>query len=175
MVYKRAIINISDLNKSLYNHIEELGTVNNMRKDILKMKSYFIGCRNASSKRLLLLLQSRQHFVENSVMYSLRDLVDLENKTLLTTLQKIYDLFSNHIRRDCEICKNRGFICEYCNSGKIIFPFDDDVFVCPKCECTYHERCYDNRRRDCLRCSRRRERKSTTTTIISEGELDDTK
>ncbi|XP_075257478.1 uncharacterized protein LOC142349647 isoform X2 [Convolutriloba macropyga] len=175
MVYRKAIVNISDLNPSLYNHIEELGTVNNMRKDILKMKSYFVGCRNASSKRLLLLLENRQHFVENSHMFSLKDLVDIENKSLLTTFQKIYDLFSNHIRRDCEICKNRGFICELCDSGAVIFPFDDNVHVCPTCESTYHERCYENyRKQECPRCSRRRQRKSTVNTIVSENELDET-
>ena len=159
-MHRKAVIDISKLNSSLYNHIEELAHVNQCRIDILKMKTYFIGCRNASSNRLLLLLQSRQHFVENANMYSMQDLVDIENKSLIPILDKIHTMFSNHIRRECEICRNKGFICEICNSNQIIFPFDTHVYVCAVCSNTYHENCFDEGNAECLRCSRRKNRKT---------------
>lgn len=158
LMHRKAVIDISKLNTSLYNHIEELAHVDQCRMDILKMKTYFVGCRNASANRLLLLLQSRQHFVENANMYSMQDLIDIENKSLIPILDKIHTMFSNHIRRECEICRNRGFICEICNSNQIIFPFDTHVYVCAVCSNTYHDNCFEEGNAQCLRCSRRKNR-----------------
>lgn len=77
------------------------------------MKDYFRTCREANSKKLLWKLEHRQHFVETSYMYSLQDLLDVNNGSLLTFLQKIQEEFTTHIKGDGSVdseCKVLWFI-----------------------------------------------------------------
>lgn len=56
-----------------------------------------------------------------------------------------------------QICKNQGYICEFCHKDKIIFPFDEDAQDCYKCHNVYHNQCW--KRRDfCPKCKRIDER-----------------
>ena len=48
-------------------------------------------------------LKERQHFVENSNVYSLQDLVDVNTGLLLPFLTKIHSLFLTHIKSDCQV------------------------------------------------------------------------
>ena len=48
-------------------------------------------------------LKERQHFVENSNVYSLQDLVDVNTGLLLPFLTKIHSLFLAHIKSDCQV------------------------------------------------------------------------
>ena len=48
-------------------------------------------------------LQNRPHFVENSDMYSLQDLIDTEDGTLLAELASIHGDYAVHIRLDCQV------------------------------------------------------------------------
>ena len=57
-------------------------------------------------------LADRQHFVDNSDMYSLQDLIDVSTDVLLPALAKIHSSFAQHIKTDChvryQILKRRG-------------------------------------------------------------------
>lgn len=64
-------------------------------------------------------LKHRQHFVENSDMYSLIDLVDLHQGRLLPDIERIIRMYSEHITNDCLICKGKGFICELCDDAAV--------------------------------------------------------
>jgi len=86
-----------------------------IREEITMMKEYFMTCREASNQKLLRLLEERQHFVENSYMYSLEDLVDVQNGTLIKFLDGVYSQFVKHIREDCLVSLS--------NSSHFIFPF----------------------------------------------------
>jgi len=48
-------------------------------------------------------LSERQHFVDNSDMYSLQDLIDLANDVLLPELTRIHASFALHIKTDCQV------------------------------------------------------------------------
>lgn len=48
-------------------------------------------------------LQERQHFVENSDMYSIQDLHDVVQDVLLAELAKIHASFAQHIKTDCQV------------------------------------------------------------------------
>ena len=67
------------------------------------MKKYFMSCKAALESKLLLQLQDRQHFVENSDMYSLFDLEDVVSDVLLPQLAKIHASFAQHIKTDCQV------------------------------------------------------------------------
>ena len=51
-------------------------------------------------------LKNRQHFVENSDMYSLQDLMDISNDVLLPALAKIHASFAQHIKTDCQVTEH---------------------------------------------------------------------
>ena len=67
------------------------------------MKRYFLSCKAALGSKLLLQLQERQHFVENSDMYSLSDLEEVVDDVLLSQLAKIHASFAQHIKADCQV------------------------------------------------------------------------
>ncbi|XP_052438248.1 differentially expressed in FDCP 8 homolog isoform X7 [Carassius gibelio] len=83
-------------------------------------------------------LQDRQHFVENDDMYSLQDLIDLSSGRLSCSLTEIHTTFAKHIKLDCEKCQAKGFMCELCKEGDILFPFDNHTSVCNDCFAVFH-------------------------------------
>lgn len=46
-------------------------------------------------------LEERQHFVENTHMYSLQDLIDVEMGVLVPYLKRVHQSFSEHIKTSC--------------------------------------------------------------------------
>ena len=52
-------------------------------------------------KKLLLQLQNRQHFVESSDIYSMRDLIDVQKDALLPELAQVHSSWAQHIKTDC--------------------------------------------------------------------------
>lgn len=61
-----------------------------------------------------------------------------------------------------QICKGRGFFCELCKEQKVIFPFEENVITCPKCDTTYHLFCWVKNNQECTKCNRLLERKLKT-------------
>lgn len=118
------------------------------------MKPYFITCKEAMEARLLLQLQDRQHFVENDEMYSLQDLIDIEAGRLSCSLTEIHTLFAKHIKLDCERCQAKGFVCELCKEGDVLFPFDSHTSVCTDCSAVFHRDCYYDNSTTCPKCAR---------------------
>ncbi|XP_010006763.1 PREDICTED: differentially expressed in FDCP 8 homolog [Chaetura pelagica] len=129
-------------------------TAEKLRQDILLMKPYFITCKEAMEARLLLQLQDRQHFVENDEMYSLQDLIDIEAGRLSCSLTEIHTLFAKHIKLDCERCQAKGFVCELCKEGDVLFPFDSHTSVCTDCSAVFHRDCYYDNSTTCPKCAR---------------------
>ena len=114
------------------------------RERMLSMKRYLVVCRLAQEQRLLTQLQDRQHFVENSTMFSFQDLLDLQNGVLHQYLQARLDTFLTHIS-SCVLCTAKGFLCELCPPSpgrQTIFPFDELVEVCSQCEAVFHRDCF---------------------------------
>jgi hypothetical protein len=72
-----------------------------LREELLIMKRYILLCRTAMDKKLLLQLQNRQHFVESSDKYSMRDLIDIQKDTLLPELAQVHSSWAQHIKTDC--------------------------------------------------------------------------
>lgn len=101
-------------------------------------------------------------------MYSLQDLIDIEAGRLGCSLTEIHTLFAKHIKLDCEVspcwgagpwghprgargglagsplsplpqrCQAKGFVCELCREGDVLFPFDSHTSVCADCSAVFH-------------------------------------
>lgn len=57
---------------------------------------------------------SRQHFVDNSFIYSMQDLVDITLNVLLPEIKKKYSLFVKHIKQDCPV-RDCVYVKSFCN------------------------------------------------------------
>uniref|UniRef100_A0A3P9C392 Differentially expressed in FDCP 8 homolog n=1 Tax=Maylandia zebra TaxID=106582 RepID=A0A3P9C392_9CICH len=159
LMMSRPVLRLKEINPLLFNFVEELVEIRKLRQDILLMKPYFITCKEAMEARLLLQLQDRQHFVENDDMYSLQDLIDISTGRLSCSLTEIHTTFAKHIKLDCERCQAKGFVCELCKEGDILFPFDSHTSVCHDCSAVFHRDCYFDNSTTCPRCARMTERK----------------
>nr|XP_033798653.1 differentially expressed in FDCP 8 homolog isoform X2 [Geotrypetes seraphini] len=149
----RPVLKLRETNPLLFNYVEELVEIR-LRQDILLMKPYFITCKEAMEARLLLQLQDRQHFVENDEMYSLQDLIDINSGRLGCSLTEIHTTFAKHIKLDCERCQAKGFVCELCKEGDVLFPFDSHTSVCQDCSAVFHRDCYYDNSTTCPKCAR---------------------
>ena len=99
---------------------------------------------------------------------SLKDLADVQSGVLEPEIQKIHDEYVAHICENCELCRAKGFVCEQCQSDQVIFPFGDEVVVCPRCSNVFHRLCFRRCDGACRRCDRieeRRRRRSSVETI----------
>ncbi|XP_053721273.1 differentially expressed in FDCP 8 homolog isoform X1 [Synchiropus splendidus] len=188
LMMSRPVLKLKEINPLLFNFVEELVEIRvrrkhktwlsiqleiicptaaqflmlfsqKLRQDILLMKPYFITCKEAMEARLLLQLQDRQHFVENDDMYSLQDLIDISSGRLSISLTEVHTTFAKHIKLDCERCQAKGFVCELCKEGDILFPFDSHTSVCHDCSAVFHRDCYYDNSTACPRCARMTERK----------------
>ncbi|XP_070617845.1 differentially expressed in FDCP 8 homolog isoform X2 [Erythrolamprus reginae] len=154
LMVSRPVLKLRETNPLLFNYVEELVEIRKLRQDILLMKPYFITCKEAMEARLLLQLQDRQHFVENDEMYSLQDLMDIHAGRLSCSLTETHTLFAKHIKLDCERCQAKGFVCELCKEGDVLFPFDSHTSMCTDCSAVFHRDCFYDNSTTCPKCAR---------------------
>ncbi|KAK2187636.1 hypothetical protein NP493_159g02083 [Ridgeia piscesae] len=154
LLFPRPVLHIQQINPMLFSYVEELNDTKRLREEIIIMKRYFLSCKAALDSKLLLQLQPRQHFVETSDMYSMKDLVDVATDVLLPELAKIHASIAQHIKTDCQVCQLKGYICELCDLREVLFPFDSIALVCPQCSTVLHRHCYMQSGRHCPNCER---------------------
>merc|ERR1712134_224010 len=112
--YKRVLLNVSEENEQIFSFVEELQQIRKLRQDILRMKVYLSCCPDAAGARLLLRLLERQHFVESADEYSVHDLVEIANGSLIDSLTEVHADYARHIKLDCVRCQAKGLIWEIC-------------------------------------------------------------
>jgi len=162
LMQRKPVVDISEANPKLFAVVQELVEVQELRCNIILMKKYLTVCRIASDEKLLLHLVSRQHFVDGPNLYSIQDLIDIHNGSLLPFLQRINSIFEGHIKQ-CVLCKAKGFVCEICKLDPILFPFEKEAAVCPFCQGAFHRHCFkevQDSGKECLRCVRLRAKKA---------------
>ncbi|XP_076471617.1 differentially expressed in FDCP 8 homolog A-like [Babylonia areolata] len=156
LMMRKAVINVQEVNPMLFNYVEQLSDIKNLREELLMMKRYILACPTAMQAKLLLQLSSRPHFVECSDRYSLQDLLDSDEK-LIPELVQVHSSWAQHIKTDCELCQGRGYFCELCTSKEVLFPFDNIAVVCSGCSAVMHRICFAQQV-TCPKCERRRKR-----------------
>ena len=114
---RKPVINVKHENPKLFAVVQELDHVNQLRKDIITMKKYMVVCRIAQEQKILLHLVAKQHFVDGHELYSLQDLADVKNGSLVKFLENAIKEFKDHIH-NCVLCLAKGFICEICDQQR---------------------------------------------------------
>lgn len=104
LFYDRAVVKLEEKNPKLFILIQKLSYTKKLRNDLFYMKKYLIECRFASMEKLLdTHLGIKQHLVFYPDIYSIADLVEVNNGSLLEKLQKLRLVLEQHIRQ-CEVC-----------------------------------------------------------------------
>lgn len=155
----KPLIKLEVLNPRLFSFVHELNLVKRLRHELCGMRKYLLVCRVAKEDHLLWKSVETPHLIESSDMYSLQDLVDTQTGELPTKMHNLIDLFTQHIKKDCQLCRGRGYICEICSNEEILYPFDSTAGICNKCNIVLHKHCIERKDNQCPKCKRIQERK----------------
>ncbi|KFW80588.1 Pleckstrin homology domain-containing family M member 1, partial [Manacus vitellinus] len=125
-IRNQPLIDLKLVNESLYEHVERMGRILRSREQLKLLGDYLIMCRSGALKELSKRLDHRHYLLECPHKYSVADLRQIADGVFETFLQSLLQFASHHVY-SCDLCTQRGFICQICNSSDIIFPFEFDT------------------------------------------------
>ncbi|NXN26095.1 PKHM1 protein, partial [Nycticryphes semicollaris] len=153
-IRNQPLIDLKLVNESLYDHVERMRRIHRSREQLKLLGDYLIMCRSGALKELSKRLDHRHYLLECPHKYSVTDLRQIADGVFETFLQSLLQFASHHVY-NCDLCTQRGFICQICNSNDIIFPFEFDTTTrCNQCKTVFHRDC-QARAKSCPRCERR--------------------
>ncbi|XP_057897801.1 pleckstrin homology domain-containing family M member 1 isoform X1 [Melospiza georgiana] len=153
-IRNQPLIDLRLVNESLYEHVERMGRILRSREQLKLLGDYLIMCRSGALKELSKRLDHRHYLLECPHKYSVADLRQIAEGSFESFLQSLLQFASHHVY-SCDLCTQRGFICQICNSSDIIFPFEFDTTTrCSECKTVFHRDCHA-RAPACPRCERR--------------------
>ncbi|KFR09423.1 Pleckstrin homology domain-containing family M member 1, partial [Opisthocomus hoazin] len=125
-IRNQPLIDLKLVNESLYDHVERMRRIHRSREQLKLLGDYLIMCRSGALKELSKRLDHRHYLLECPHKYSVADLRQIADGVFETFLQSLLQFASHHVY-SCDLCTQRGFICQICNSSDIIFPFEFDT------------------------------------------------
>uniref|UniRef100_A0A8C6JHH5 Uncharacterized protein n=1 Tax=Melopsittacus undulatus TaxID=13146 RepID=A0A8C6JHH5_MELUD len=125
-IRNQPLIDLKLVNESLYDHVDRMGRILRSREQLKLLGDYLIMCRSGALKELSKRLDHRHYLLEYPHKYSVADLRQIADGVFETFLQSLLQFASHHVY-NCDLCTQRGFICQLCNSSDIIFPFEFDT------------------------------------------------
>lgn len=153
-VYEEPLIDIQQENPMLYLHAEPLATVARLRQRLKSLRAYLFSCRAAVAEDLRRRIFPREYLLQQIHLYSLADLQQVIEGKLAPFLGKVIKFATAHVY-SCSLCSQKGFICEICNNGEILYPFEDiSTSRCESCGSVFHSECKE-KSVPCPRCVRR--------------------
>lgn len=156
----RPVIDLESKNPKLFIYVQNLSLVKKLRTNLNDMRRYLTECRIATHSKLLEnAVSTKRHLVQSINMYSMADLIGVENAALIDFLNKLFMTFEQHIRK-CELCSGKGYVCEICSNIEVLFPFDDGAIQCKRCTTVFHRACWLRKNQKCPKCARMEYRRS---------------
>nr|XP_048301835.1 pleckstrin homology domain-containing family M member 1 isoform X3 [Myodes glareolus] len=150
------LINLQLVNASLYEHVERMHLIGRSREQLKLLGDYLGLCRSGALKELSKRLSHRNYLLESPHKFSVADLQQIAEGVYEGFLKALIEFASQHVYH-CDLCTQRGFICQICHHHDIIFPFEFDTTVrCEECRTVFHQSCQAVVRKGCPRCARRR-------------------
>ncbi|XP_051850858.1 pleckstrin homology domain-containing family M member 1 [Antechinus flavipes] len=155
-IRNQPLINLQLVNKSLYDHVERMNHIWRSREQLKLLGDYLILCRSGALKELSKRLNHRNYLLESPHKYSVADLQQIADGSFEVFLQDLIQYASQHVYH-CDLCTQRGFICQICHHNGIIFPFEFDTTTrCRECKTVFHSSCQTQMKNGCPRCARRK-------------------
>ncbi|XP_067285902.1 pleckstrin homology domain-containing family M member 1 [Pseudorasbora parva] len=135
------LLNLDVLNPDLFDHTDIVAKVQTLRQRLRFLGDYILICRSGIGKQVQPRLQQRTYLLDNCDVYSVLDLQQIADGHYESYLQSLIEFGSKHVY-NCDLCTQRGFICQICNSDNIIFPFQfDSTSRCKVCKTVFHSSC----------------------------------
>ncbi|KAK2840074.1 hypothetical protein Q5P01_013814 [Channa striata] len=153
-VYEEPLLDIQQLNPCLYEHCEPLSTVLRLRQQLQSLRAYLFSCRATVAEDLRRRIFPREYLLQHIHLYSVADLQQVIDGKLAPFLSKVIKFASSHVF-SCSLCRDKGFICELCHNGQVIYPFQENATKrCDGCGAVFHAECRQ-KAQPCPRCVRR--------------------
>ncbi|NWQ69264.1 RUBCL protein, partial [Neopipo cinnamomea] len=150
-IWQHPIFNVSCINKTLYTKSKEMDRVREAQEQLFHLKKLLKTCR-FGERVLKEFEQVPSHLTEELHLFSLDDLVKIKRGQLLPLLKDILKSSISHVD-GCELCQAKGFICEFCQSADLLFPYQTAKCKrCTECKTCFHKACF--RSGGCPRCLR---------------------
>lgn len=170
-IWDNHTFNVQSENPALYKKVKDLNRVQEVQQQLIKISKLVTTCRFADSV-VKAFKEVPSHLTTELHLFTLADLYNVKQKTLLPGLRELLALAVTHVE-DCELCKAKGFICEFCQNPNVIFPFQTETSKrCEACKACYHKECFKNK--DCPKCLRIKAREAliSDSPFSSSGEAD---
>ncbi|XP_033038541.1 putative pleckstrin homology domain-containing family M member 1P isoform X1 [Trachypithecus francoisi] len=116
------------VNASLYEHVERMHLIGRSREQLKLLGDYLGLCRSGALKELSKRLNHRNYLLESPHRFSVADLQQIADGVYEGFLKALIEFASQHVYH-CDLCTQRGFICQICQHHDIIFPFEFDTTV----------------------------------------------
>ncbi|KAF7709230.1 hypothetical protein HF521_016080 [Silurus meridionalis] len=153
-IYEEPLLDVKQLNPGLYEHSEPLAGVLKLRQQLKSLRAYLFNCRATVAEDLRRRIFPREYLLQHIHLYSLADLQQVIDGKLAPFLSKVIKFASSHVY-SCSLCREKGFICELCHNGQILYPFQENATKrCEGCGAVFHTECR-MRAQPCPRCVRR--------------------
>ncbi|KAK2884523.1 pleckstrin homology domain-containing family M member 1 isoform X1 [Channa argus] len=147
------LLNLEQLNPDLVKHADSMALAHNLRQRLRLLGDYLLTCRSGAYKKLRARMDQRTYLLESSHLYSVMDLRQIATGQYATYLIKLLNYATNHVFH-CDLCTQRGFICQICHANDTIFPFQFDTTTrCKECKAVFHRACQASGA-PCPRCQR---------------------
>ncbi|XP_030056362.1 protein associated with UVRAG as autophagy enhancer [Microcaecilia unicolor] len=155
-IWHDPVFNVSSINKAIYTKVRDLDRIRELQEQLILIKKFLKTCRFAESV-LKEFEAVPTHLTMELHLFSLDDLLKVKRGMLLPSLRDLLKSSTVHVE-SCELCQAKGFICEFCHSSDIIFPFQTVTCRrCAACKACFHKLCFKSE--DCPRCQRIQARK----------------
>nr|XP_046197017.1 LOW QUALITY PROTEIN: pleckstrin homology domain-containing family M member 3-like [Oncorhynchus gorbuscha] len=153
-VYEEPLLDVQQLNLCLYEHCGGLAAVLRLRQQLQSLRAYLFSCHAAVAEDLRRRIFPRDYLLQHIHLYSLADLQQVIDGTLAPFLSKVIQFASSHVY-SCRQSREKGFICEMCQNGQVIYPFQESATKrCDVCRAVVHTECRQ-KAQPCPRCVRR--------------------
>ncbi|XP_023573922.1 pleckstrin homology domain-containing family M member 1 isoform X2 [Octodon degus] len=127
-VQAQPLVNLQLVNPSLYQHVEQMRLIGRSREQLKLLGDYLGLCRSGALKELSKRLGCRHYLLESPHKFSVTDLQQIAEGGYEGFLKTLIEFASQHVYH-CDLCTQRGFICQVCHQHDIIFPFEFDTTV----------------------------------------------
>eukprot|EP00079_Xenopus_tropicalis_P009314 XP_002933223.1 PREDICTED: pleckstrin homology domain-containing family M member 1 [Xenopus tropicalis] len=155
MVLNEPIINVPSVNSGLYQHSHTMHNISHSREKLRLLAEYLQTCRSGAFQELSKSLDNRTYLLDCAHTYSVQDFRQIANGEFELFLGAAVDLATKHVY-DCDLCSQKGFICQICNQDEIIYPFQFETTTrCGDCKSVFHIPCKAEVKQ-CPRCLRRK-------------------
>ncbi|NXG46710.1 PKHM1 protein, partial [Psilopogon haemacephalus] len=121
-IRNQPLIDLKLVNESLYEHVETMRRIQSSREQLKLLGDYLSVCRSGALKELSKSPQELSPSPASALSVPLQ-IADGAFEPFLHSLLQ----FASHHVYSCDLCTQRGFICQICNSSDIIFPFQFDT------------------------------------------------